>query len=90
MNIDIPLEDKQEIMDAFCSACNYKAVIEQIKNGEIVETNNPETPEDIMRQQIHEYVRQIHTAYKLKQARSSTKEIIAASKELMKKVKVTI
>lgn len=86
MQINIPTEKKQEIIEAFCLA--YKRP-EKVFNDKGKEIDNPETKLAFMKRKIREYVQEIHKCYKIESSKVTGQKVIEDSNNFTKDITVT-
>ena len=74
MEIIIPEEKKQDIIDAFCAVYGYNEAI--VKSDGLL-VNNEQTKAEFTKQQILSFIKDVYTSYKVTSLDQTKKQIIS-------------
>lgn len=73
MQINIPTEKRQDIIDAFCSVYKYRDEVEDVDE---IMIPNPQTKAEFASQQLLLYIREVYKSYKVDSIDAAKQTII--------------
>lgn len=91
MQINIPQEKKQDIIDAFCSVYNYQEEIElqDLETEEITMIPNPQSKADFTKNELLRFIRNVYESHKAAETEKAKQTAISDAKTYTNNLTVT-